>query len=65
MTSTIEYRIPYKSTNTIVRLEHRWDESTGAGGGFFRRGEIQPGVISLTPNQHLVLLGILWTFDSP
>lgn len=65
VTSTVEYRIPYKWTNTIVRLEHRWDESTGAGGGFFSRGEIQPGVISLTPNQHLVLAGILWTFDSP
>lgn len=65
VTSTIEYRIPYKWTNTTLRLEHRWDESTGAGGGFFRRGEVQPGVLSLTPNQHLVLLGILWTFDSP
>ena len=65
VTSTVEYKIPYKWTNTTVRLEHRWDESTGAGGGFFRRGEVQPGVLSLTPNQHLVLLGILWTFDSP
>lgn len=65
VTSTVEYRFPYKWTNTILRLEHRWDESTGAGGGFFSRGELQPGVISLTPNQHLVLLGILWTFDSP
>lgn len=65
VTSTVEYRIPCKWTNTIVRLEHRWDESTGAGGGFFRRGEIQPGVIGLTPNQHLLLVGILWTFDNP
>ena len=65
VTSTVEYKIPYKWTNTTVRLEHRWDESTGAGGGFFRRGEVQPGVLSLTPNQHLVLLGLLWTFDSP
>ena len=65
ITSTVEYRLPYKWTNTIVRLEHRWDESTGAGGGFFSGGELQPGVIGLTPNQHLVLLGILWTFDSP
>lgn len=32
VTSTIEYRIPYKWTNTTLRLEHRWDESTGAGG---------------------------------
>ncbi len=65
VTSTVEYRFPYQWTNTILRLEHRWDESTGTGGGFFSRGELQPGVISLTPNQHLVLLGILWTFDSP
>ena len=65
ITSTVEYRLPYKWTNTIVRLEHRWDESTGAGGGFFKGGEIQPGVIGLTPNQHLLLVGILWTFDSP
>ncbi len=65
VTSTIEYRLPYRWTNTTVRLEHRWDESTGVGGGFFRRGEVQPGVLALTPNQHLVLLGILWTFDSP
>lgn len=65
MTTTLEYRAPYGWTNTMIRLEHRWDESSGAGGGFFRRGEVQPGVLSLTPNQHLVLLGILWTFDSP
>ncbi|MDR4478508.1 MAG: outer membrane beta-barrel protein [Nitrospira sp.] len=64
VTSTVEYRISCKRTDTILRLEHRWDESTGAGGGFFSRGALQPGVISLTPNQHLVLLGVLWTFDS-
>ncbi len=65
MTSTVEYKIPYRWTNTIVRLEHRWDESTGAQGGFFKGGETQPGVIGLTPSQHLLLAGILWTFDSP
>lgn len=64
ITTTLEYRAPYGWTNTTIRLEHRWDESTGAGGGFFRRGDVQPGVLSLTPNQHLVLLGILWTFDN-
>ncbi|MGH7257236.1 MAG: outer membrane beta-barrel protein [Nitrospiraceae bacterium] len=65
MTSTVEYKIPYRWTNTIVRLEHRWDESTGAQGGFFKGGETQPGVIGLTPSQHLLLAGVLWTFDSP
>ncbi len=65
VTSTVEYKVPYRWTNTVVRLEHRFDEATGAGGGFFRRGEVSPGVIGLTPSQHLLLLGVLWTFDSP
>jgi len=65
LTSTIEYQFPYRRTNTMVRLEHRYDESTGVGGGFFRRGEISPGVIGVTPTQHLVLLALLWAFDSP
>jgi hypothetical protein len=64
ITSTVEYKFPYRWTNTIVRLEHRYDESTGAGGGFFRRGEISPGVINLAPSQHLLLLGLMWSFDS-
>lgn len=64
ITSTVEYKFPYRRTNTIVRLEHRYDESTGAGGGFFRRGEISPGVIGLAPSQHLLLLGLMWSFDS-
>lgn len=65
VTSTVEYRMPYRWTSMIVRLEHRYDESTGAGGGFFRGGDISPGVIGLTPTQHLLLLSILWSFDSP
>jgi hypothetical protein len=65
VTSTVEYKTPSRWTATIVRLEHRYDESTGAGGGFFRNGQIAPGVIGLTPAQHLLLLSILLTFDSP
>jgi hypothetical protein len=49
----------------MLRLEYRYDESTGAGGGFFTKNQISPGVIALTPSQHLLLLGLLWTFDSP
>lgn len=64
MTSTVEYAFPYRWTKTLVRLEHRYDESTGAGGGFFRR-EISPGVIGLTPSQHVLSLSLLWTFDAP
>ncbi len=65
ITSTIEYKLPYRWTTTRVRLEHRYDESTGVGGGFFRRGEISPGLFGLAPSQHLLLVGLLCSFDSP
>jgi hypothetical protein len=65
ITSTVEYKFRYKWTNTIVRVEHRYDESTGVGGGFFKNGDIRPGVIGLVPGQHLLLLGVLLSFDSP
>lgn len=65
VTSTAEYRFPYKWSNTIVRLEYRYDESTGPDGGFFTRTQSAPGVIELTPAQHMVIVGLIWTFDSP
>lgn len=65
ITSTVEYKFPYKWMSTVARVEHRYDESTGVGGGFFKNGETSPGVIGLTPGQHLLLLGVLLSFDSP
>lgn len=65
VTTTLEYRVPYKWMNTFMRLEHRYDESTGSGGGFFRKGEIAPGVIGLTSAQHMAIFSVIWTFDSP
>lgn len=65
ITSTVEYKLPYKWTNTVVRVEHRYDDSTGVGGGFFKNGEIRPGVPGLVPGQHLLLAGVLLSFDSP
>jgi hypothetical protein len=64
LTTTLEYRFPYRKTNTIARLEYRLDDSRGAGGGFFRGAEISPGVIALTPTQHLLILGLIFGFDS-
>lgn len=64
LTSTLEYRIPYRRTTTILRLEHRYDDSRGSGGGFFTGAEIQPGVVALTPAQHLLIAAVIWTFDS-
>jgi len=63
ITTTLEYRIQYKETNTILRLEHRWDDSRGPDGGFFRGGEVRPGVLGLTPAQHLLVFGLMFTFD--
>lgn len=64
-TSTVEYAYPFGWTNTRLRLEHRWDESTGVNGGFFRGGDVRPSTPGLTASQHLLILGLLWTFDSP
>lgn len=64
VTTTVEYRMPYRWTNTILRMEYRFDESTGSGGGFFSGGEISPGVVGLTPSQHTLIFSAIWTFDS-
>ena len=64
VTTTLEYRIPYRWTNTIARLEYRFDDSRGKGGGFFRDGDVSPGVVSLTPAQHLLIFGLIFAFDS-
>jgi Putative beta-barrel porin-2, OmpL-like. bbp2 len=63
-TTTLEYRMPYRQAGVIVRLEHRVDDSRGSAGGFFRGGEIAPGVAGLTPTQNLLILGVILTFDS-
>ncbi len=70
MTTTIEYKAqfeclwPQTKQTALLRLEHRYDESTGLSGGFFKRGEIAPGVIGLAREQHLLLLSIILAFDS-
>ena len=54
LTSTLEYRAPYKWATTILRLEHRFDDSRGPQGGFFTG-----------PEQHLLILAGIFTFDAP
>jgi hypothetical protein len=63
-TTTLEYRTSYRQSTAIVRLEHRIDDSRGPGGGFFRGGEIAPGVVAVTPTQNLVILAVIVAFDS-
>jgi len=65
VTTTLEYRIPYEWANAILRLEHRFDDSRGPGGGFFDDGEVSPGVVGLKPTQHLLIFGMVFTVDSP
>jgi hypothetical protein len=65
MTTTLEYRRPYRWANAILRLEYRFDRSRGSDGGFFTDGEVSPGVVGLTPTQHLLIAGLIVTFDSP
>ena len=63
ITTTLEYKLPYKSSNTIFRLEHRYDHSTGPDGGFFRGRIVSPGVIGFTPGQQLLIFATIFTFD--
>jgi hypothetical protein len=65
ITTTFEYRMPYRWADTILRLEHRFDDSRGEAGGFFNDGEVSPGVAGLKPTQHLLIFGLIFTFDSP
>jgi hypothetical protein len=65
VTTTLEYAVLFGWTNTRARLEYRWDESTGAQGGFFKGGNTATGEPGLTASQHLLIMAFLWTFDTP
>ena len=59
-TTTVEYNLSFWTFNTAaVMLEYRYDRSTGSGGGFFKGADNR-----LASNQHQVLLGLMWAFDS-
>jgi hypothetical protein len=64
-TTTLQYRIAAGPGAVLLRLEHRFDRSWGSDGGFFADGETSPGVARLTPNQHLLILGLILAIDSP
>lgn len=63
ITATLEYQFVKAWTSALLRLEYRYDESTGQGGGFFKGGEIAPGVIGLARDQQLVIASIVCSFD--
>lgn len=59
-TSTIEYRIPYRRARALIRVEHRFDDSRGPGGGFFDGAEARAG---LKRRQQLLIFGMILTLD--
>jgi hypothetical protein len=65
VTTTLEYKLEYAWTTTRFRLEYRFNNSTGAQGGFYTGGPTSSGAIGLTPSQNLLFFAILWSFDSP
>ncbi len=64
LTTTLEYRWTDITHSAVIRLEHRYDESSGMGRGFFKGSERAPGVIGLTREQHLILMSLVLAFDS-
>jgi hypothetical protein len=64
ITTTLEYRVPSKGSQAIVRFEHRYDDSRGVTGGFFEDRELRPGAVNVIPGQHLLNVALIATFDS-
>jgi hypothetical protein len=64
MTTTLEYKISVPHSGILLRLEHRYDRSTGRQGGFFKGGEVSPGVIGLARDQHLLIFALMLNWDS-
>lgn len=62
MTSTFEHRLPFRRAQAIFRLEHRYDNSRGVGGGFFK--DVSPGGVRVTPGQHLLVCGLILRLDT-
>jgi hypothetical protein len=64
ITTALDYRVPYRGAQGILRLEHRYDHSSGVAGGFFDDSEARPGVVGLKESQHLLAVGLILTWDS-
>jgi len=65
ITTTLEYKLPIASTIARWRLEYRYDDSTGSQSGFFRDGPVSSAGINLVQAQHLLIVALLWNYDSP
>ncbi|WP_447985405.1 outer membrane beta-barrel protein [Nitrospira sp. Nam74] len=64
ITSTLDYKQHLGPQLAVVRLEYRYDRSSGPEGGFFTDGETVPGTLRLVRDQHVIWVGLMWAFDS-
>ena len=62
VTATLEYRLAYRWSTTIARLEYRFDDSSG---GFFQDGYGPGGTPFLVPGQHLLVMGLIVVLEKP
>jgi len=59
-TGTLEYTFSPAASNTaVLALEYRYDHSSGEEGGFYSGDNNR-----LVPNEHQVILSLMWTFGS-
>ncbi len=63
ITNTVEYRLPYRAATARVRVEHRVDDSSGPGGGFFD-GDQRSDAPGLKRRQQLLIVAMILTLDS-
>lgn len=62
-TTTLDYRWSKMEHQAIFRLEYRYDESTGSGGGFFAHDTSPQNVPRLAKDQQLLLFSMIYAFD--
>jgi hypothetical protein len=57
-TTTVKYQLSPQHQRLVGTLEFRYDRSTGDEGGFYDSPNDR-----LVPDQTLVLVGLLWSFE--
>lgn len=63
LTTTLQYAWTHPWQTALLRLEYRYDESSGAAGGFFKGGENALGVPGSAREQHLLVFSVVWSLD--
>jgi hypothetical protein len=63
ITTTLEYKWAHPWHPALLRLEYRYDESTGIAGGFFRDQTPPVNAPMLVKDQQLLLFSIVWSAD--